>query len=765
MSAQAYLRQLCEAQLSRRYPKTLARATEWLEKELRIIAELGLANYFLIVWDIVQFCKQRGILCHGRGSAANSIVAYLLGVSAVDPITQGLVVERFISVEHGGTPDIDLDIDAARRETVIQYVYSRWGRDHAAMACTYVTYRTASAIRDAGFALGFRPHVIEEIAQALEDQRHAEQPDEDGRVNVPDIPVTDIAAKAQLPHSRLATDEWQRLVSLAERLRRRPRHLGLHNGGMIVTGEPIAQLVPVEPAAMDAVNARRTVVQFDKEGLEQLGIVKIDLLGLRMLSAIADAVSLVQQKRAIPVNLYALDFRDPAVYQQICSTDTIGIFQVESGAQVSVIPDLQPQCYQDLVIEVSLIRPGPLQGNMVRPYLRRRKGLEPVTYPHASLKAALQDTLGVIIFQEQVIKVACDFAGFTPGRGELLRRALGSKDAPEALESFRVEFLRGAIGRGVEPEIARQVWQMIRGFAGYSFSKAHAAAFAVIVYWSAWLRVHYPVEYFCGLLRNAPLGTYPAHVLESEARRRGVKFLPFDINCSQVKPDVDGNAIRHGLGYVKGIGAERAETIVQARGRKPFKSLADFIRRTGLERRAVEALILSGAFDALGERRQLLWDLAEAFEIVRRPQATLPLLNSPDERAVMPPMMPEEKLVRTFATTGVTAGPHLVALRRDRFTKAGCVPYQDLLKMRDGTGVKVGGLVADGLRRPPTANGMSFMRLEDPDGLLDVIISPPVYAACHEALRSFAFLVVEGVLQKNGPALSVVAQRVTPLAE
>lgn len=755
--AESYLRQLCREQLRVYYPRNLPRAAELLEKELAIIAQLGLANYFLVVWDIVNFCKRRQILCHGRGSAANSLVAHLLGISAVDPIAQGLVVERFISVEHGGTPDIDLDIDAARRESVIQYVYDRWGRDHAAMACTYVTYRSASAIRDAGFALGFKPDVIEEIAQALETQRHVEQPDEDGRVELADTPIDHLTTR--LPGhltTRLETTEWQQLVSMAERLWKRPRHLGLHNGGMIITGDPISNLIPVEPAAMEG----RTVTQFDKDGLEQLGIVKIDLLGLRMLSAIADTVSVLKQQGKT-VHLDRLDFGDRRVYDRICSAQTIGIFQVESGAQVSVIPHLQPRCFQDLVVEVSLIRPGPLQGNMVRPYLRRRQGWEPVTYPHPSLKPALEETLGVIVFQEQVIKIARDFAGFTPGRGELLRRALGHKGAGEELQKFRAEFVEGALARGVNPKTAEQVWRMIAGFAGYSFSKAHAAAFAVIVYWSAWLRVYHPVEYFCGLLRHAPLGTYPANVLESEVRRSGIKFLPFDINRSQAKATVESGAIRFGLEYVKGIGEERAEAIVQIRANKPFRSLAEFIQRTELERRAIEALILAGAFDAFGERRQLLWDLAEAFEIARRPVSLL--LDVPDEHASLLPMLPEQKLALTFATTGVTAGPHLVEIRRDAFTQAGCIPYRELLKMRNGAKVKVGGLVADGLRRPPTAKGVGFIRLDTPDGIMDMIIPPQVYAEYREALRS-AFILVDGVLRRSGVTITIVADRVAPLS-
>jgi error-prone DNA polymerase len=764
LTAQTYLGQVCREQLPLLYPRGQAKAAALLAKELGLIEQLGLANYFLIVWDIVRFARGRGILVHGRGSAANSLVAHLLGISMVDPIAQDLVVERFLSVEHGGTPDIDLDIDSARRETVIQYVYDRWGRDHAAMACTYITYRSASAVRDAGYALGFKPETIERLAGALEAERRQHVPDNDGRLEPPDVPISEVADHLRQQDPKLSTADWQRLVTLAARLQRRPRHLGLHNGGMIVTGGPIASLLPVEPATME----KRTVVQFDKEYLESLGIVKIDLLGLRMLSAIADAVEMVRTARGQYVDFLHLDYRDRAVYDQICSAHTIGLFQVESGAQVSIIPHMQPRCFQDLVVEISLIRPGPLQGNMVRPYIRRRQGLEPVTYPHPSLVPALKQTLGVIVFQEQVIRVAQYFAGFTPGRGEVLRRALGSKHALDNLRAFKSEFVDGAIGRGVEPKLAEQVWTMIENFAGYSFSQAHAAAFAVIVYWSAWLRVHYPAEYFCGLLRHSPLGTYPANVLEAEAKRIGVKFRPFDINRSQAKAGVErvstaAFAIRYGLDYVKGIGEERAEAIVQVRGAQPFHSLADFVERTGTDRRAAENLVLSGAFDAFGERRQLLWDLAEAFDIARRPaaQGVLPL-DLPDERAAMRPMPADQRLMRTFAVTGVTAGAHLTEVRRDAFARAGCLSYRELQKLRSGARVKAGGMVADGLRRPPTAKGTSFIRLEDADGLVDVIVPLEVYAQCRQALRA-VFVVVDGTLQRNGIVISVKAHKVTAL--
>ncbi len=722
-----------------------------LEKELGLIRQLGLANYFLVVADIVAYCKREGILCHGRGSAANSLVAHLLGISAVDPIAQDLVVERFLSVEHGGTPDIDLDIDAARRERVIQYVYDRWGRERAAMACTYVTYRSRSAVRDAAFALGMGKAGERESAEAESDQALA-------------LPGPRAVTSSALPrslrsHAPTHDEPPPAVAALAERLLGLPRHLGLHNGGMVVSGAELAALMPIEPASMP----ERTVVQFDKEGLESLGIVKIDLLGLRMLSAIADAIAQIRDTRGVAIDLYSLDGKDPAVFDQICSAHTIGLFQVESGAQVSIIPHLQPRCFQDLIAEVSLIRPGPLQGNMVRPYIQRRLGLEPVQYAHPSLKPALEETYGVIVFQEQVIKIARDVAGFTPGRGELLRRALGAKDPGAALSAFRIEFLRGAEANDVPAPTAEQIWMMLKGFAGYSFSKAHAAAFAVIVYWSAWLRVHYAVEYFCGLLRNAPLGTYPAHVLEAEARRCGIRFLPFDIGRSPALPAVErvrgGLAIRHGLGYVKGIGPEVADSIVAERANGPYASLADFVGRMRLDRRSVENLVLAGAFDSLGERRSLLWDLAAAFELVKRPPTTPLPFVVPDERPALRPMSMTQKVGLTFAATGVTGDMHLVELRRDAFTRAGCLTLPELRRMRQGARVRVGGLVADGLRRPPTAKGTAFIRLEQPDGLIDVIVPAEVYAACRAELRS-PFLAIDGVLQRVQPVPSVLARGV-----
>jgi error-prone DNA polymerase len=775
LSADDYLRRLCAAELPGRYARILPRASAWLERELAVIARLGLANYFLVIWDIIRFCQREHILVHGRGSAANSLVAHLLGISAIDPIAHDLVPERFFSVEHGATPDVDLDLPSGeQRERVIQYIYDRYGREHAAMACTYLTRRSASALRDVGFALGFKPETLEPLARELDGgprtaDRGSPLAEDDDALHDGGRPTADRRHSSDSPlpsavHglSSIRPSSVANLYSLTDRLRRRPRHLGLHNGGMIVSGQPLARLIPLEPATM----AGRTVVQWDKEWLEAAGLVKIDLLGLRTLAALAETVALIAEHHGKHVDLHRLDFRDPRVYAQICSGHTIGLFQVESGAQASLIPHLQPRTFHDLIIQVSLIRPGPLQGNMVRPYLRRRNGQEPVTYLHPLLKPALQETLGVIVFQEQVLKVARDFAGFTPGRGEQLRRALGGKHPDEALEHFRAEFIRGALTNGATRDVAFQVWRMLKGFGGYSFSKAHAAAFACLVYWCAWLRVYHPAEYFCGLLRHAPLGSYRPDALEAEARRIGLRFRPFDINRSSVQPTLESGEIRHGLKDVCGLGAEGAAAIVAARGAEPFRSLADFITRTRLsERRLLESLILAGACDALKPRRQLLWELAEALQIAQRPQPALPLFDSPDERLALPAMTPAQQTAATFAATGYTVDVHLTRLKQDAFTRAGCLSLPELKKAKLGAVVRVGGLVMDGLRRPPTAGGVSFVRLESDECVMDVIVPVEVYAQDRDPLRRSLFLVVEGVLQRQWPTVTVLARRVVRLAE
>lgn len=738
--AGAYLEQRCAEKLAAlRLPSGQRPAYQAaLARELAIIGEQGLADYFLMVWDLMQFSRGAGIVCQGRGSAANSLVAYLLDITPIDPLATGLVFERFLSRERASAPDIDVDFAADRREEAIQYLYRTYGHDHAAMACTVVTLGARQALRDVGLALGFSDETLDRLSEAVDTHAATRLPESE-------------SVRAALGSKRDGR-RWEQLLTLAAQLDGFPRHLGIHNGGMVIARAPLHGCIPIEPASMED----RTVVQWDKDALEMVGWMKLDVLGLRALSAMNDACDLiaVQRPRAQRPDLAALRLDDPAVYAMIRRGETVGVFQVESRAQASLIPRFQPRRFADLTVQIALIRPGPVQANMVHPYLRRREGAEPVRYLHPKLEAALADSLGIILFQEDVLKVARDLAGFTPGEGELLRRALSHKRAEEQIESFREKFLQGAQQQGVPPLVARQVFAQLKAFGGYSFSKAHAAAFAVLTYWSAWLRCYHPAAFFAGLLRHQPMGFYPKHVVVADAQRHGVQFLPVDLRHSAVQTTLEGEAIRLGLDYVSGFGPEHLEVLEAERQRGPFASLADLVGRTGLERRPVEALVLAGACDYLGERRQLLWDLAEAYRLARRPPE-LPLY-SPDERAVLPPMDAGLRRATVFAATGVSLDGHLTETRRDVFTRAGCCPIDQLRQLRHGQKVKVGGLVVS-RQHPPTAKGFAFLALEDPGGLLNVILAPPVYAQYREATRR-PFVIVEGTLQFDHGAINVVAR-------
>jgi error-prone DNA polymerase len=505
----------------------------------------------------------------------------------------------------------------------------------------------------------------------------------------------------------------------------------------------------------------RTVVQWDKDALETAGWVKLDVLGLRMLSAIADACDFIAARTGRRPDLTALRFDDGRVYDMICRGETIGVFQVESRAQASLIPKFQPRLFADLTVEVALIRPGPVQGNMVHPYLRRRAGVEPVQYLHSALQPALAETLGVILFQEQVLKVARDVAGFTPGEGELLRRALGHKRAEAEIEAFRQRFLAGARAQGVSTTVAQQIFAQLKAFGGYSFSKAHAAAFAVITYWSAWLRCHHPVAFFAGLLRHQPMGFYPKHVVVAEAQRAGVRFLPVDLRFMEAKATVEADAVRLGLEDVHGFGPEQVALVLEERQRRPFTSLFDLVRRTSLDRRRVEALVLAGALDYVGERRQVLWDLAEAYHLARRPQQAPLGLPSADLHADLAPMDEQTRLATTFAFTGATLDAHLSTLRRDAFTRAGARPSRELRRMKHGQPVTIGGVIV-ARQHPPTANGVSFLAVEDADGIVNVVVMPDVYARDRPAAHG-VFVIVKGVMQWDGGAIHVIAQALVAL--
>jgi len=753
---ETYLRHLCEQALRTRYPVSPPR--DLLEKELRVINALNLANYFLIVADIVHFSRTERIRCQGRGSAANSLVAYLLNISPIDPVAIDLVFERFLAPERPSPPDIDIDFAADRREEVIQYVYERYGRDHAAMACTLVTFRAKSAVRDVARALGFPPALVERLAGGLD--IHDEQS------------ISEAESTVSKFGSDLSAAPFQHLLRLAPQLEGIPRHLGIHNGGMILSGPPLSELIPLEPATMPD----RTVVQWDKYALEEAGIIKIDILGLRMLSAIEDTVTIVEKLTGRRPDLDTLPPDDDEVYTMLARGETIGVFQVESRAQANLIPNFKPRSFADLAIQIALIRPGPLQANMVRPYLRRRQGKAPVRFLHPRLKPALAETLGVIVFQEQVLIIAQDLAGFTPGEGEQLRRALGNKRGSEAVAEFHERFIRGAIALDVPQPVAEEVFAQLQAFGGYAFAKSHAAAFAVLTYQSAWLRRYYPAAFFAALLRHQPMGFYPPHVIVSEARRHGVEIRAVDIHASGVGATVELEkanrkwansdshvfehaAIRLGLQTIRGLGDEAGAAIVEARNGHPFKSLADLVRRAGLGRRALESLVMAGALDRWHKpRRQLLWELQAA---IRAAKAAPALGLKPRGEPTFSTLPRHERLWLEQSYAGATAGAHITTLVARQLRQMGATPSDKLSGWPDGTHIRIGGVVV-ARQRPPTANGIAFLAIEDESGIVNVMLPADVVDAHRRPIMS-RFVMIEGQIQRDGAAMSVVGRRVVQL--
>ena len=734
MSSSAYLSRLCQAAIPQRYPDPPSRLHEQLAHELQVIAQAGLANYFLIVWDLVRFAREQQIRCQGRGSAANSLVAYLLHISPIDPLAHDLVFERFLSAERQVVPDIDIDFDAQRREEVIQYVYERYGADHTAMACTFVTFRARSAVRDIGQALGLAPPVIAGAVQLLADAPAGDLPPQ--------------AAPDPAGHDPLPL-----LLDLARQIDGFPRHLGIHSGGMIITGAPLMGRVPTEPATMPG----RVVVQWDKEALEAVGLVKIDILGLRMLSAISDTLALLAANGP-PPDLDALSFTDPAVYQMIAAADTIGVFQVESRAQAQMLPRLQPRSFADLVVAISLIRPGPIQGNMVHPYLRRRQGVEPVSYLHPLLAPALRETLGVILFQEQVLKVARDVAGFTPGQGELLRRALGAKRPGAALAAFQAQFVAGAAARGVPAGVAEALFDQLRAFGGYAFAKSHAAAFAVLVYQSAWLKHYHFAAFYTALLNNQPMGFWNAAILSNELRRHGVPLLPPDIAHSQPQCSLENGQVRLGFNYVRQLREGDGAAIVAARQDQPFADLADFCRRTRLTRPGVENLIMAGAMDRWGvPRRELLWTLGTLHDL----PAGLGLDFAP-QAVTLPPLSPAAAMLAEQAVLGLSPGDHLLSFYRAALQAQGILGSQALGQCADGQRVRVAGLLVVH-QSPPTARGHHFLTLEDEDGMMNVIARPGVFQQYGSVVRGHLLLLVGGQVQRQGEVVNLLADWLAPL--
>ncbi|MFB9907781.1 error-prone DNA polymerase [Allokutzneria oryzae] len=747
-----HLRDLAYAGAARRYGPRADHPAAYaqIDHELAVIAELGFAGYFLVVHRIVAFCREADILCQGRGSAANSTVCYALGVTNADPIAAGLLFERFLSAARDGPPDIDIDIESDRREEVIQFVYRAYGRSHVAQVANIITYRARSAIRDVAKALGYAPGQQDAWAKQLDHHRTVptEQSTQDsGHGEEAGIPPL--------------------VLELAAQLEGAPRHLGIHSGGMVITGTPIGEICPVENATMPG----RTVLQWDKEGCAWADLVKFDLLGLGMLSAVHYTVDLIADRHGTHVDLARLDLTDPAVYAAAQRADTIGVFQIESRAQMSTLPRLKPENFYDLVVEVALIRPGPIQGGSVHPYLRRRSGQEPVTYAHPSLEPALAKTLGIPLFQEQLMQIAIDTGGFSPAEADLLRGAIGAKRSHTRVEALRQRFRDGAARlHDIDVELADQIFDKLAAFASYGFPESHAISFAHIVFASLWLKCHYPAAFLAGLLRAQPMGFYSPQSLVADARHHGVTVRRAEINISDVHPTLEPLSptdstplVRLGLAAIRGIGTDLAERIVTERTTNgPYTDMSDLTERARLTAPHVEALATAGAFTGFDlTRRAALWAAGPA--AARRPDH-LPGTTVGDQAPLtLPGMTDLEIVVADVWATGISPDTHPVALVRAQLNRLGALPATALGTVTDGTRILVAGLVTH-RQRPPTANGMTFYSVEDETGVVNVAAPAGVTARYRHAARTSSALIVRGILHRAGGAVTITADRLQHLA-
>lgn len=737
----SYLRKLtCRGARNRYGDKLSERQKHQLEHELGIIKKLRLAGYFLIVWDIARFCTEHDIRCQGRGSAANSAVCYCLGVTAVDPVGLELLFERFVSESRSEPPDIDIDIANNRREEVIQYVYNKYGREHAAMVCEVITYRGRSAVREVGKALGFSLDEVDRLAKQL---NHFSRGDElNERLAEMNINLNDHRVKL--------------LLDLVGRIRGFPRHLGIHVGGMIITRRPLSQIVPIENATMP----ERSVVQWDKDDVEAAGMVKIDLLGLGMLSLIDIALKLVEKHHGLTIDPARLTYDDPKVYRLLSSADTVGVFQVESRAQMNTLPRHKPTRFYDLVVEVALIRPGPIQGDMVHPYLRRRNGEEPVTYPHPCLEPILKRTLGVPLFQEQGMRVAMEAAGFTPTQADELRRAMGHKRSRERMEELGARLIGGMIRRGIAEEAAERIFHQLSAFADFGFAESHAASFALLVYVSAYLKVYYPAEFYCALLNAQPMGFYTPATIVYEARRKGVTILGVDARTSQWDCTVENGAVRLGFRTIKHAGESTRDTLNTALADRPFDSVADIVYRSGLSRRALEQLAVVGGLDSFGlDRRQALWAV---MGLVGRSQAELQLHTPENGRNTLQPMTTGEQIVADFAGMDLSVGPHPIALLRSRLKRQRILSAEQLAHVPDNTPVTVAGMVVI-RQRPMTARGFVFLTMEDETGFINVVVKPQLLTRFRREVIHTGALTVKGVVESSSGVVNVIGHWFAPL--
>ncbi len=751
-TAQSFLCKATDAGARVRYRPYHEKARRQVERELDLIGKLELAGYFLIVWDIVNFCRDEKILVQGRGSAANSAVCYSLGITAVDPVGMDLLFERFLSEERGEWPDIDLDLPSGdRRERVIQHVYQRYGERGAAMTANVITYRDKSASREIGKVLGIPLQEIDHLSRFM---RRFEYLDKEDTL---DRRLAEASFDRDDPRVRLFARLFDEIQDL-------PRHLGQHSGGMVIAQGALDGVVPLEPASMPG----RVVIQWDKEDCADLGIVKVDLLGLGMMSAIQDCLGMLRET-GVHVDLAHLPQDDPKVYAMLQRADTVGLFQVESRAQMATLPRMKPEHFYDLVVEVAIIRPGPIVGKMVHPYLNRRAGREPVTYPHPSLEPILKRTMGVPLFQEQLLRMAMTVAGFSGGEAEELRRAMGFKRSRMRMEPIEARLRAGMAKNGIVGTAQEDIVRAISSFALYGFPESHSASFALIAYASAYLKCHHPAAFVCSLLNNQPMGFYHPFTLVKDSQRHGVSFRPVDVTRSGWDCALEDGDVRLGLRYVTGLRSEAGERIEAARSEAPFVSLQDFVDRSSLRHDERQRLAEIGALNAFGlTRRSALWQVERA----GRPRGPLLKKADTDEgidgSSPLPEMTFPERLSTDLLGTGLTVGPHPMILYRDELRARGVRRATDLAALPDGSRVKVAGAVTC-RQRPGTAKGFLFLTLEDETGLANVTVRPDLFARRKRVLVESGVLEVEGIVQnREGTsvrALDVRALGIAPVPE
>jgi error-prone DNA polymerase len=771
----SYLRQLADRGARQRYQPYSEKAQRQIERELAMIEKLDLAGYFLIVWDIVRFCKDKGLLVQGRGSAANSAVCYALEITAVDPVEMDLLFERFLSEERGEWPDIDLDLASGdERESAIQYVYQRYGQLGAAMTANVITYRGRSAARDIGKVLGFDEETLGRLAKV-----------------VPHWGFHDAADTSERQFNEAGVDLQQPLVqkflSLYERVQDLPRHLGQHSGGMVICQGQLDSIVPVQPATMPG----RFVVQWDKEDCADMGIVKVDLLGLGMMAVMKESIGLIRDHYGEKVDLAHLPEGDPEVYAALQKADTIGMFQVESRAQMSFLPSLSPKKFYDMVVQVAIIRPGPIVGKMLHPYLRRRQGLEAVSYPHPALQPVLERTLGVPLFQEQLLSMAMIVAGFTGGQAEELRRAMGFKRSEKRMREIEGKLREGMTRNGIAVDVQDLIVRSIGSFAAYGFPESHAASFALLAYASAYLKCRYLAAFTAAMLNNQPMGFYHPATLVKDAQRHGLHFKPIDVTRSEwtctlekgdrrhfpprpvddFSPVHEGGkcrlspfSVRLGFNYLKGLRREIAASIIEERTRTPFASIRDLVRRVpAIRKEELNSMAQAGALNFIrvepSHRREALWDS----ELAARPVGELLEVTTVEpDSSPLARMQPDERLFADYTSTGLTIGMHPMRLHREHMNGLGVIPASALGRIQDGVLVRIAGSVIC-RQRPGTAKGFLFVSLEDETGIANAIVLPDLFTAQRLTIVEEPFLLIEGILQNQRGSVSVKASRVEAL--